>query len=492
MERRVAQVKVERRTRSGSHLLLRGAVYHYRRIVPEDARRAFGRKEVTKSLGTSNVVEAKRLEKSLDVEFEAKLSQARAITNPELMARNVARGTQININFSSRWGGLPDDALVSDEDQLIAMSDANEHLMPRYNLLIELERLLAQMTGDQITEFSPTLLSIVRQRINIPHGSDRRARSTTAPTVVIAGSNLHTIEWAYDRWLRKRSGRRVNESIDRARAHLSDFLTHSGLVMLADVRRSHLLAWRDSLVDAGKLAANSINHRITFVGAILRTGWADAEMPEQNLRDLVLPTDDEKQRVAWSRDEILTALNGLKPGSWSAWLYLIGLTTGARIGEPTAARVSWFNPRTGMIEVDDPRYTKANKKHVMPVIECLRGPLFGYIEGRSPDDFLFDCPRPANPKIPVSHEVSKWFGRFFDKQKIDRVFHELRHTWIEEARHSTIDKDVWEIISGHSGRTVSDRYGGKKPDVLLAANETICGFLTRDAEVMSAVRRLTS
>ena len=65
---------VERRTRSGSHLLLRGQVYHYRRIVPEDARRAFGRKEITKSLGTSNMAEAERLEKALDVEFEAKLS----------------------------------------------------------------------------------------------------------------------------------------------------------------------------------------------------------------------------------------------------------------------------------------------------------------------------------------------------------------------------------------------------------------------------------
>ena len=55
-----------------------------------------------------------------------------------------------------------------------------------------------------------------------------------------------------------------------------------------------------------------------------------------------------------------------------------------------------------------------------------------------------------------------------------------------------ISKEIWEIISGHSAATVSDRYGGKKPDVLLAANETICGFLTRDAELMSAVCRLTS
>jgi len=47
-------------------------------------------------------------------------------------------------------------------------------------------------------------------------------------------------------------------------------------------------------------------------------------------------------------------------------------------------------------------------------------------------------------------------------------------------------------LSGHSPGTVSDRYGGKKPDVLLAANEMVCGFLTKDAEIMAAISRLTA
>ena len=192
-------------------------------------------------------------------------------------------------------------------------------------------------------------------------------------------------------------------------------------------------------------------------------------------------------------NEILTALHTLPPGSWSAWLFLIGLTTGVRIGEPTAARVGWWNPRTNMIEIDDSRYTKTHKKHVIPIINCLRQPLARLTEGRDRDEYLFaDAPRPANPKIPISHETSKWFGRFFDRQKIERVFHELRHTWIEEAKHSPVERDIWEILSGHAPKTVSDRYGGKKPIVLLAANETICRFLTCDTEIMNAVWRLTS
>ena len=110
--------------------------------------------------------------------------------------------------------------------------------------------------------------------------------------------------------------------------------------------------------------------------------------------------------------------------------------SGVRLGEPTAARVGWFNPRTSMIEVDDPRHTKAHKRHAMPIIDCLRVPMLRLVDGRDRDEYLFaDAPRPANPKIPISHETSKWFSRYFDRLKIGRVFHELRHTWIEEARH---------------------------------------------------------
>jgi hypothetical protein len=49
--------------------------------------------------------------------------------------------------------------------------------------------------------------------------------------------------------------------------------------------------------------------------------------------------------------------------------------------------------------------------------------------------------------------------------------------------------DPSEIISGHAGTTVSDRYGGAKPSELMAANETVCKqFL--DPEMTGAVRRL--
>jgi len=155
------------------------------------------------------------------------------------------------------------------------------------------------------------------------------------------------------------------------------------------------------------------------------------------------------------------------------------------------ARRSWWNPKTGFIELRDRRLAKADKEHAMPIIERLREPFAAYVAKR-PDGFLFDAPRPKDPDIPISNLASKTLNRFFKRQGISRVFHELRDSWIEEARHSSVKKELWEIISGHSAVTVSDRYGGEKPEVLAKANEEVCRFLTQDAEIMNVVRRLTA
>src|SRR5256885_8703837 len=52
--------------------------------------------------------------------------------------------------------------------------------------------------------------------------------STPAPLAVPAAEDdLPTLEWAYGRWLRKRAGRRKDDSVDRARSHLNEFVTET-------------------------------------------------------------------------------------------------------------------------------------------------------------------------------------------------------------------------------------------------------------------------
>ena len=242
---------------------------------------------------------------------------------------------------------------------------------------------------------------------------------------------------------------RPAQTLDEARRYLEEFKKSAKVRSLAAVRRRHVTAWRDELKRDGALAPQGINHRLEIVTAILRMGWREAEMKAADLERINLPEPTTTERTTWTKDEMLSEMALLEPQSWSAWLYVIGLTTGSRIGEPVAARREWYDP-LGFISVPA-QFTKMKKPHVMPVIELIR-PSLGRLTSPSshPTIFLFDAPRPSNPNLKMSHEVSKWFSRLHKKHEIPRVIHELRHTRIEAARESPIKKEIYEIISGHS------------------------------------------
>jgi hypothetical protein len=474
-------------TRSGAHLHKRGDIYYYRRMVPQEYRKAFGQVVVAKSLNTGNEAEAKRLEKLHDVDFEERLRAAREKSNPEMRRARIAQDIiqKTPARYLGQWGV----AHVQPEDRqevsavVEAHYDAHDaHGGEVAGLAHEITQALpdAPIDAETWVRCREGIMAVVRQHV---------ATVIRAPAPRVK-DGLHTLGWAFDRWLRAGGDTRGEDVIATTRRHWDAFFADCKLVMLADVRRSHLLAWRDRWVDAGKHKPKSINQRIQLVTAVLRQGWRDAEMAQPDLKALTVPEPDDSGRGAWSRDDILKALNALEPQSWQAWVYLLGLTTSARLGEPVAAQTSWWNAKTGFIEVP-PIDTKKEKPHAMPVIECLRGPLEAYVAKRG-EGFLFDAPRPKDPKVPISNVASKAMNRLFKREGIDRVFHELRDTWIEEARHSPVKREMWEIISGHSGATVSDRYGGEKPDALAEHNETICRFVTGDAEIIAAVCRLTT
>lgn len=73
------------------------------------------------------------------------------------------------------------------------------------------------------------------------------ATATGRPSSVVNG--VPTLEWGYGQWLRAGRGDRTPGTVKLARRHWGAFVAHSKLVMLADVRRSHVLAWRHHLVD---------------------------------------------------------------------------------------------------------------------------------------------------------------------------------------------------------------------------------------------------
>ena len=479
--------------RSGDHIKLRGGVYHYRRAVPADCRKPYGAWEKTKSLETSVRSEARLKEKIEDLEFEARIAEIRAARDPHAVAQvitdemRMVGGANSTVGISGavfeRIRDRIDDAGLSDGEAQVArravldysgrLPDQQEELRALFG---EIGDIFAKPGNPDIfARYRSAALSLAHQMVDGATSS-----STDDPSI-------NTLPWSWERWIK--AGGHTGGSIKQAKRHWRSFVDHCELVLLGDVRRKHVVAWRDTLIDSGELAENSINQRLQLVTAILRAGWREAEMLVPDLQKIKLAVDD-SGRQPWTCDEILSALRVLKPHSWQAWLFLISLTTSVRLGEPVAALREWWKPERGFIEIPK-RATKKRKFHAIALIECLRGPFEAFLKSRPQNGYLFDCPRPTDPDEPISNFASRSINRFLHDKGIDRVFHELRDTWIYEARHTNdVKKELWEIVSGHSAATASDTYGGEKPDVLMDANEMVCRFITQDAEVLAAVLRL--
>jgi hypothetical protein len=466
------------RPRSGSHLKKIGETWYYRRVVPPEARHLFGKSEVKFSLKTSSRVEAERLEKLQDVEFEAKLTQART-TAPDgwssdpptrleqMIDHTLVRHTQERIALDIALTEVPvtDRLIVADEIEHMADLDI-EHQAKLDRIIQQLDMMVATagQTWDQRT---PGLQSVIQAYL------DNLATE-------------HTVEWAFARWCRAKA--RLQQTTDEALRHLGEFTGCVSVHALSAIRRTHLLQWRDALQDAGDLAPKSINQRLQLVSAILRQGWRDAEIAAPDLQRINVPEPADSPRSAWEREDLLKALRALRnEPEWARWVFIIALTTGTRLAESVAAKTDWYDP-LGFLDAPKSA-TKKRKYHVMPLLEMLRDPLVRYVVTRDPEAYLFDAPRPGNPNLKISHEVSKWFSRFRQRHGIGKVIHELRHTWKEAARVSPIKKEIHDIITGHAAMTVSDKYGGAKPDELLKANEIVCQHFL-DEEIVAEIKRL--
>jgi hypothetical protein len=409
--------------------------------VPADVRAEFERSEITVSLGTTSRVEAERLEKEHDVAFAKRLHDARTTDKDGFSKDRKLRLAQLIQRY---FDNIDDDN--PDPEAAMNMLPARDQILVERHIedLVE-EQLDRNYEVDvAVAEISEKLQEVLPRIDNI--SSAKPALIEVIKRYVSNLQSEHTIDWAYQRW--KNIKKRPDQTNSEGRRYLDQFCAHTGVGTLSEIRRFHILKWRDHLQKSNHFQTKTVNHHLELVCAILRQGWRDAEMPPPDLARTHLPEPLDTHREPWSRDDILRALHALEPRSWSAWLFVIALTTGTRIGEPPAARKEWFDPN-GFIRLPA-QFTKSRKRRVLPVIELIRPALEKHTTALENGVYLFDAPGPSNEKLKIAHEASKWFGRFFHRNGINKVFHELRHTWKEAAQISPIKKEVHDIISGHA------------------------------------------
>jgi integrase len=150
------------------------------------------------------------------------------------------------------------------------------------------------------------------------------------------------------------------------------------------------------------------------------------------------------------------------------WLPVIALLHGARLTEMAAMPLSDIRKaeRGGWhFDLTDRNVKTATSRRVIPMHPRLIE--LGFLEHlnglcEAGETWLFpDLDHKA--KVGPGHGFSKWFGRWMGQIGLtdkETTFHSFRHTWVRRARETpNVKKEMHDIISGHKGMTVSDRYG---------------------------------
>lgn len=181
-----------------------------------------------------------------------------------------------------------------------------------------------------------------------------------------------------------------------------------------------------------------------------------------------LPFDGADLKVLFGTDVFRA---GKRPaggaGEAAFWVPIIGLLTGARLGEIAQLRIQDLrqDPESGIWFIDigttGGRTTKtASSRRTVPLHHHLIA--LGLPEYRAWVASHSEGPEASLWPDLAAPSFSKWFNRSLEKAGIDepgKVFHSFRHTFKDLARDAGIPEDMHDALTGHSGGGVGRSYG---------------------------------
>ncbi|WP_242153228.1 site-specific integrase [Sphingomonas sp. BAUL-RG-20F-R05-02] len=289
---------------------------------------------------------------------------------------------------------------------------------------------------------------------------------------------------------------------------VADFIDYVGDLPVSQINGDHLYNFRDAVaslpnamphalraltfnarlkacrdLEGPRVAPASVKRRIGHLQALITHAfnqrWIEAntgsgiriEGYSKNTKNRRPFLDDELARL-FSCDLFL------KPTGWLetrntvgdmtlAWMFLLGLTNGARIEEIGQTELANVKRDGGVLYLDlgaDAVVKNENSRRMIPLHDVIIELGFEtYVDAlRSAGETrLFPDLKP-NMFDKLCKEASRVANRLIDKVVSDDprlAFHSLRHNFKDFARDATIEKYILDQIMGHAGVTTGDKYG---------------------------------
>ncbi len=367
---------------------------------------------------------------------------------------------------------------------------------------------------------------IVRLRQSA-QGPRRQSRNSPKPDMRLSELLSH---WKGDRTPRP-------QTVHEAEGHIADLIDFLGLdEKIGSITRSDLYDYRD---DAAKLPASmpradrrlpfgkrvarhevaasadsaesederepkappkrisptTLKKRMGSVAAVLGFACEKLWLPANVAHNIPIPNlkKGKSDRRSFRRGELKALFDCplfLAPNHWQfdnvvsdctlAWLFLIGLTTGARLEEMGSPLLANIIDDAGItiIDIDGQVKTEASRR-VVPVHQLLKDCGFErFMDAlrRAGAQRVFSDLTPSSFDK-LTKEASRVANRLIDKHVTPDArltFHSQRHTFKDAARKAGIIDSVADKICGHAPATVGGRYGdGADVETMYAAMMTI-------------------
>jgi len=253
-----------------------------------------------------------------------------------------------------------------------------------------------------------------------------------------------------------------------------------------------LVKWAARNKGAKRISVGTVNKILTALQALATWAYDNGLIPEDtpwtNPFSRMLLEDKPSDREPWTPEDLRGLFAspvfsaGERPrgggGDAAYWLPLLGLYTGARLGElaPLTVRDIVTEDETGItaikfseIEEEGRRLKTISSRRVVPIHPKLVDLGFlAFILARQreagADARLFPA-LTRGPKGSYGDHWSKWFGRYIRSIGITNptsVFHSFQHGFKDALRAVGVSEEVHDALTGHAGTGgVGRRYGAK-------------------------------
>lgn len=295
-----------------------------------------------------------------------------------------------------------------------------------------------------------------------------QAATQIAPVVPVT-----TLRSVFLRW--EASKTRTSDSINNCQRALCLFEKFTGNKDIAHLTRDQGDGFRAWLQHADrKTTSKTARDRLTWVKSLLKFAYRELELiPRNPWEGISITARTTMKRRPWGHQELVTLLStplfehyalptDRKAGADAAyWIPLLGMFTGARIGELAQLRVVDVDidadcPMLGITDEGDQQRVKtaAGIRQIPIHSELIRLGFIDYVRALKLANQIKLWPvLPTREGKPGGY-ISQWFGEFRRSLGLSSQpdFHSFRHTVRSQLANAAISEQLIDLLLGHEAK----------------------------------------